>query len=62
MRMVLVLVVVLALVLVLVMLAMLKLAAGDVGDVEAGNGTAVTTMTTNMTLTLMPPILSQLVR
>ena len=31
--------------------------ASDVGDVEAGNGTAVTTMTTNMTLTLMPPLL-----
>ncbi len=29
--------------------------ASDVGDVEAGNGTAVTTMTTTMTLTLMPP-------
>ena len=29
--------------------------ANDIGDVEAGNGTAVTTMTTNMTLTLMPP-------
>ena len=31
--------------------------ATDVGDVEAGNGTAVTTMTTTMKLTLMHPIL-----
>ena len=37
--------------------------ACDFGDVEAGNGTAVTTMATHMTLTLMPaPPPSQLVR